>query len=143
MALTRATALPPELGDAIRRRREQLGLTRLQLSLRLGWGPGVRTGWSPRTLVRIENGERPLGHRGELFHLAGALELSEEDLLGAADAPPEGPIGGGGRAPGRGAADAAVADALRALLAEQQEQTALLRRLAETLETGRPLRAGE
>lgn len=127
------------LGDTIRRRREQLGLTRLQLSLRLGWGPGERTGWSPRTLVRIENGERPLSHRGELVHLAHALQSSEAQLLGGAPGRP--PVPQRSHA-ARGTTELAIAEALRALLAGQEEQTALLRRLAASVEGGRPRRGG-
>jgi len=131
----------PSLGDAIRRRRELLGLTRLQLSLRLGWGPGERTGWSPRTLVRIENGERPLAHPGELVHLARALEMSEAELLGLAPGgPPQTPppARGGPTATG----DGVIAEALQALLAGQHEQTALLQRIAATLEARSPRRGG-
>jgi transcriptional regulator with XRE-family HTH domain len=126
MRSTRGAALP-QLGAALRRRREELGLTRLQLALRLGWRPGERTGWSPRTLVRLENGQRPVAHRGELLHLAEALGLGAQDLLdradGAALPPPPAPAGGAG-----------AARVLERLLAEQEEQTELLRRLVSAVE---------
>lgn len=121
-----------DLGTTTRRRREELGLTRLQLSLRLGWQPGTRTGWSPRTLVRVENGQRPLAHRGELVHLAGALEVGEHELLeraGRAElAPPA------ARANGPGQGDEGLGAVLDRLLAQQEEQTALLRRLVAAAE---------
>ena len=77
-------------GTLIRGRREELGLTRMQLSLRLGWTPGQRSGWSPRTLVRIEAGERRLCDDGEVVLMARALELPEAQLraaLGLGDCP--------------------------------------------------------
>lgn len=130
----------PEMGDAVRRRREQLGLTRLQLSMRLGWGPGQRTGWSPRTLVRIENGDRPLSHRGELVHLAVALELSEDQLLGD---PPDLPAVKVRRAATRSrTTEQEIADALNAVLAAQKEQTKLLQRIAAGLD-GHPPGRGD
>jgi transcriptional regulator with XRE-family HTH domain len=131
------TRIPPSLGLAlaVRGRREELGLTRAQLALGLGWRPGeARSGWSPRTIVRIEGGERGLRDGGEVAAVARGLELSEEDLRGAAR-------GGGWRGAGVGArgrkgGEAAfaldetdLAALLARLLAEQEEQTALLRRL--------------
>jgi len=127
-------------GMLIRGRREALGLTRMQLSLRLGWTPGERSGWSPRTLVRIEAGQRRLCDEGEVVLMARALELPEAQLRSAlglgdcadADADAERPSssalnGAHGDDPG------ALAERLAVL---HEESARLLRELARRLELG-------
>jgi transcriptional regulator with XRE-family HTH domain len=131
------TRIAPSLGLAlaVRGRREELGLTRAQLALRLGWKPGeTRSGWSPRTIVRIEGGERELRHGGEVAMVARGLELSEEDLRSAARG--GGWTAAGVRARGRRGGEEVfaldetdLAALLARLLAQQEEQTALLRQL--------------
>jgi hypothetical protein len=131
-------------------------LNRAQLALRLGWRPGeARSGWSPRTIVRIEGGERGLRDAGEVVVMARGLELSAEDLSAAARA-------GGWRAAGVGAQGGTGGEeeftlderdlvaVLARLLAQQEEQTALLRRLvaavtggAEAPAAGEPGQPGE
>jgi len=117
-------------------------LNRAQLALRLGWRPGeARSGWSPRTIVRIEAGERGLRDAGEVVVMARGLELSAEDLSAAAR-------GGGWTAVGVGAQGRAgdeeefaldgldLVALLARLLAQQEEQTALLRRLVAAVTGG-------
>lgn len=127
-------------GMLIRGRREALGLTRMQLSLRLGWTPGERSGWSPRTLVRIEAGQRRLCDEGEVVLMARALELPEARLreaLGLGDCID--PDAGADRAAanGSGGADPEDLGALTERLAVLHEESArLLRELARRLEPG-------
>lgn len=123
-------------GILIRGRREELGLTRMQLSLRLGWTPGQRSGWSPRTLVRIEAGERRLCDDGEVVLMARALELPEARLraaLGLGDYPDPDPDGA---EPGMvNGADPKALHALMARLVVLQEESArLLREFARRLD---------
>lgn len=76
------------LGRAVERRRwRELGLSRQALAERLGWrdstqGGRDRSGWSPRTIVRIERGQRGLRSDDELNALAASLDLTPRALLG-------------------------------------------------------------
>jgi hypothetical protein len=133
--------IPPSLGlaRAVRGRRQELGLNRAQLAVRLGWRPGeARSGWSPRTIVRIEGGERGLRDAGEVVVMARGLELSEDDLTGAARA--GGWTAGPGARGARGGEEELSLDGLdlvallARLLAQLEEQTALLRRLVAATE---------
>lgn len=79
-----ADLIPPSeaLGNAVWLRRErELGLSRDTLAERLGWQPAndgrrTRSGWSPRTLVRLEKGLRGIRDHAELNALAASLELT-------------------------------------------------------------------
>lgn len=76
------------LATALANRRErELGLSREQLAERLGWTPDApggrsRSGWSPRTLVRIEKGQRGLRSGEEVNALARSLDLTPGELIG-------------------------------------------------------------
>ena len=76
------------LGNAVWMRRDrELGLSRETLAGRLGWrltGDGTRTasGWSPKTIVRVERGERGIRSEAEFQHLARGLDLTPGQLKG-------------------------------------------------------------
>lgn len=77
-----------DLGNAVWMRRErELGLSREALAKRLGWsltGDGTRSGsgWSPKTIARLERAERGIASRVELNRLAQCLDLTPEELTG-------------------------------------------------------------
>ncbi|MEW6582678.1 MAG: helix-turn-helix transcriptional regulator [Actinomycetota bacterium] len=125
----------PSLGRAVRRRREALGLSRAGLAVRLGWSPGTRCGWSPRTLVRLECGERGLAHHGEVVVLARALGVDEGRLAAEAEAAPtSAPDTSAPEAPpDADVGAAALARLVEQLVARQAEQTALLRTLVDAV----------
>ena len=72
----------PSLGEMIRNRRLQLGLSRLKLA-------GL-CGISHTEVARIENGERQLPSVKVLYALAESLQLSRDEVLSAAGYGPEG-----------------------------------------------------
>jgi len=135
-------AIPPSQGlaQSVRGRRGELGINRTQLALRLGWNPEeARSGWSPRTVVRIEGGERGLRDDGEVVMMARALEISADDLLAAVQS--GGWTPGGGRGPAaarRRSADSGIdlLQVLARLLEQQREQTALLQQLVAAVSRG-------
>ncbi|MDX6645352.1 MAG: hypothetical protein QOK40_1079 [Miltoncostaeaceae bacterium] len=136
--------IPPSAGlaRAVRGRREELGLNRAQLALRLGWEPGeARSGWSPRTLARVESGERGLRDAGEVVLMARGLELAEEDLRAAARGGGWTAVAVGSRGRRRGEDEPTTVEGdltplVALLLAQQEEQTALLRRLVAAVAEG-------
>jgi transcriptional regulator with XRE-family HTH domain len=75
------------LGRAVERRRwRELGLSREALATLLGWRSGSpeardRSGWSPRTIVRIERGQRGLRSDAEVNALAASLDLTARALM--------------------------------------------------------------
>lgn len=62
------------------RRARELGLSREDLAARLGWsladGGRSLSGWSPKTIARIERGERGIRSVAELHLLAPVLDLT-------------------------------------------------------------------
>jgi transcriptional regulator with XRE-family HTH domain len=78
------TAIPAsvELGKFLRRRMEDLGMTKADLAEELGWGP--------RTVQRVFTGNRPLYDEGEVIQFARYLDIPERELW-AFLTPPDGP----------------------------------------------------
>lgn len=73
-----------DLGKAIARRRDDLGLKQPVFA--------ERVGWSTATLGRVERGARGLVNEGEIYMVARALDLEPDELRARAEpATPDGP----------------------------------------------------
>jgi transcriptional regulator with XRE-family HTH domain len=116
------------LGNAVWMRRDrELGLSREALARRLGWsliGEGKRSesGWSPKTIVRIERAQRGVRSMQELNALADALGLTSDQLIAR--------VAQAESTPRTGEADG-ISDAIAGI--RDEELRAIVRRIADDL----------